>query len=178
MKSRILTCITAMTLFAALAIPVRLQLAAQEQQQQEPKKEHTRYKLIDIGTFGGPQSYVNTPPVQIVPDLNNRGTVAGWADTSIPDPFPAFCFNPDCFVSHAFQWQNGVISDLGVLPGGASCASTWISASGLIAGLSENGPDRSIASRLPGTSRCALAKRRDHRSRNAGRGKREHSQRC
>ena len=27
--------------------------------------------------------------------------VVGWADTSMPDPYPAFCFNLDCFVSHA-----------------------------------------------------------------------------
>jgi hypothetical protein len=39
LKSRTLTCISALALFAALAIQVRL--AAQEQ-----KKDHTRYKLI------------------------------------------------------------------------------------------------------------------------------------
>ena len=37
MKSRMLTRITAMTLFAVLAIPVRL--AAQEQQQQEQQQQ-------------------------------------------------------------------------------------------------------------------------------------------
>ncbi|PYV69229.1 MAG: pyrrolo-quinoline quinone [Acidobacteria bacterium] len=47
MKSRTLTLISAITLFAALALPVRL--AAQ----------HTRYKLVDIGTFGGSESYIN-----------------------------------------------------------------------------------------------------------------------
>jgi probable HAF family extracellular repeat protein len=74
------------------------------------------------------------------PVLNNRGMVAGWADTS-PDPFPAFCFNEEdpCFLSHAFEWQNGVTSDLGALPGGGSSASNWISANGLIAGVSQNG---------------------------------------
>jgi hypothetical protein len=28
--------------------------------------------------------------------LNNRGEFAGWADTSLPDPFPAFCFFGFC----------------------------------------------------------------------------------
>jgi hypothetical protein len=42
MKSRTLMCITAITLFAALAVPV--QLAAQ----------HTRYKLIDLGAWAVP----------------------------------------------------------------------------------------------------------------------------
>jgi hypothetical protein len=123
-----------MTLFAALAIPAGL--AAQEQQQQESKKEHARYKLIDLGTFGGPASYF---PNGFDGFLNNHGTAAGWADTSTPDPFPAFCFNPDCFVSHAFRSQNGVVTDLGVLPGGSSSQAFWISRNGLIIGNSQNG---------------------------------------
>jgi hypothetical protein len=44
MKSKTLTCLTAIPLFAALALPA--QLAAQ----------HSGYKLIDIGTLGGPAS--------------------------------------------------------------------------------------------------------------------------
>src|SRR5215472_2714328 len=113
MKYRRSTCITAMTLFAALAIPVGL--TAQEQQ---PNKPQTRYKLIDLGTFGGPTSYVVVNSIQVGTVLNNRGTVAGWADTSTPDPYAPNCFNFDCFVSHAFQSQNGTLTDLGVLPGG------------------------------------------------------------
>src|SRR5262249_31714173 len=67
------------------------------------------YQLIDLGTFGGPSSYfagsngVNDAVNQI---LNNQGTVAGWADTSTPDPFAPNCFNPfgqDCFLPRAFQ---------------------------------------------------------------------------
>src|SRR5437660_12153329 len=113
MKSRTLTPIIATTLFIALVLPV--QLAAQ----------HTRYKLIDIGTFGGPVSYIagnETGHRQ----LNNRGIVAGTADISTPDPNagnPDLCLNPDCFfLSHAFLWQNGVLTDLGLLPGGHDSA--------------------------------------------------------
>jgi probable HAF family extracellular repeat protein len=105
---------------------------------QSPAQQQPRYKLIDLGTFGGPQSYVNIPN-NYAPVLTDRGTVAGWADTAAPDPYPGFCFNEDCFVSHAFQSRNGVTTDLGALPGGASSASNWISANGLIAGFSENG---------------------------------------
>jgi probable HAF family extracellular repeat protein len=102
--------------------------------------QHAHYKLIDLGTFGGPQSYVNIPD-NYASVLNDQGGLAGWADTSTPDPYPAFCFNEEqpCYVSHAFQWQNGAISDLNALPGGGSSAASWISADGLIAGYSENG---------------------------------------
>ena len=131
MKSRTLTCINAMTLFVALAIPVPLTA----QGNQNHTHRHHHYKLVDLRTFGGPQSYVNGAQV-----LNDRGTVAGWADTSTPDPYyPNVCFNPDCFVSHAFQWQRGVLNDLGALPDGQSSFAGWVSANGLIVGNSQNG---------------------------------------
>ncbi len=148
MKSRILMCITAMTLFAVLAIAVRLRLAAQEQataQQagstQAKPAQHTQYKLIVLGTFGGPSSYLNvyTETGFSQQDLNNRGMVAGSADTSTPDPYAPNCFNPDCFVSHTFRWQNGVLTDLGAFPGVNSSLAAWISGTGLIAGESQNG---------------------------------------
>jgi probable HAF family extracellular repeat protein len=143
MKSRTLTCITASTLFAALAVPVGL--AAQD----NPHNKHHHYKLVDLSTFGGPQSYVNQPGwfAQV---LNDRGTVAGWADTSTPDPYnPNFCFNSDCFISHAFRWQDGDLTDLGVLPSGASSASNSISTNGLIAGVSQNGQTDPLVSGFP-----------------------------
>jgi hypothetical protein len=62
------------TLFAATAIA-----SAQDQ----GKLNHHRYKLIDIGTLGGPASEVNNGDDGsfAVGVLNTRGTVAGQADS-------------------------------------------------------------------------------------------------
>jgi probable HAF family extracellular repeat protein len=132
--------IAVMTFAAAPAIPSLL-LA------QQP-----RYRLIDLGTLGGPQSYVNdgnsgTTSVTI---LNNKGKLVGWADTSAQDPFsPAFCFTEDCFVSHGFQWQDGVRTDLGALDSQLGSQAVWISSNGLIAGTSENGQVDPLLSGFP-----------------------------
>jgi probable HAF family extracellular repeat protein len=145
------TLIASLSLFAALALPVGLCAQSGEGQS---KHKHHRFKLIDMGTFGGPQSYFDPNSGQTIgsssPLLNNRGTVTGFADTSMPDRFaPNFCFVADCFVTHVFQWQNGAVTDLRALPGGESSASTWISANGLIAGLSENGETDPLFSGFP-----------------------------
>jgi probable HAF family extracellular repeat protein len=124
MKSRTLTCIIAIALFAALAIPV--QLAAQ----------HTRYKLIDLGTFGGPASRLTDPGdgpgFQV---LNNRGMLAGSADTDKTDPL---C-GPGCFLAHAFRWDRGALTDLGTLPDGNFSGAGSINARGWVAGVSTIG---------------------------------------
>lgn len=118
-----------------IALFVTLTIGSQVSAQQP------RYRLIDMGTFGGPASWLNSGDDASfsVSVVNNRGTLAGWAETPQPDPFPAFCFTEDCYVSHAFQWQGGVRSDLGALVDGVSSQANWISNSGLIAGVSENG---------------------------------------
>jgi probable HAF family extracellular repeat protein len=133
MNSTAWTRIIALALFALLAIPV--QLAAQD----EPDHHHYHhYQLIDLGTFGGPNTNFVTQGVgaQV---LNNRGVVTGSADTSIPDPNAPNCLSPDCFISHAFKWQRGSLTDLGALPGVNSSFGSWITANGLVAGLSGNG---------------------------------------
>ena len=123
MKTRLITWASVAVLLAATAIPALV--AAQ----QAP-----RYKLIDLGTFGGPASYF---PNKFDGMLNSRGTGVGWANTPTQDPF---CFwAPNCFATHAFQAQNGVVTDLGVLPRGDSSQAVWITANGLIAGSSQNG---------------------------------------
>ncbi len=106
--------------------------------------QHRHYKFIDLGTFGGPASYFANTHDGI---LNNGGTAVGWADTSAADAFPIFCFNIDCFVSHAFVSQNGARTDLGTLPGGASSQAVWISSNGIIAGTAQNGEEDPL---LPG----------------------------
>jgi uncharacterized membrane protein len=76
----------------------------------------------------------------------------GFADTAAPDPNsanPVFCYVLDCFVTHAYEWRNGVKTDLGVLPGGASSAAFWINSNGLIAGNSQNGETDPVIPGLP-----------------------------
>ena len=99
--------------------------------------QQTRYKLIDLGTPGGPNSFP-TPAGPGVLMLNNAGTVAGWGDTTTPDPT---CFGNDalCLLTHAFRWKNGLRTDLGALPGTNSSAALAINAAGWILGASENG---------------------------------------
>src|SRR5215469_320245 len=148
MKKTFTVSIAVTTFFGAL-LPVHL--AAQEVSAGEAKHHH--YKLIDIGTFGGPQSFVNpgsgNESQNYTMVLNNGGSVTGWAESSTPDPFPAFCFTDDCVTAHAFAWKNGAKINLGALPGGASSAGNWISSNGLIAGLSQNGEIDPLIPGLP-----------------------------
>ena len=90
MKSWKVTCVTAMTLFAALTVSVRL--TAQEQQ------EHIRqanYRIFNLGTFGGTSSAGNS--------INNLGWVTGTANLT------------DDKTEHAALWAYGLNLDLGTL---------------------------------------------------------------
>jgi len=120
-----------------LSLGVIFALAATPPVQLAGQQKPSRYRIVEIGTLGGPTNYpsVNRPGYQII---SNSGIVAFSADTSTPDPL---CFfNPDCFVSHATLWRDGVLTDLGVLPGAdKSSGSGAINARGWVAGQSENG---------------------------------------
>jgi probable HAF family extracellular repeat protein len=123
-------------IIAALAITI----FSQAQSATTKQGQNVRYKLIDLGTFGGPTSYESVSGFgnRVI---NNAGQASGWADTSIPDPYAPNCFGNDgeCFLTHAFQWRDGIRTDLGGLPGVNSSAAGGINARGGIVGESQNG---------------------------------------
>ncbi|MFI5095386.1 MAG: hypothetical protein ACHQIK_18270 [Candidatus Acidiferrales bacterium] len=135
MKKRGLTGIIAMTLLA-VALPVGV--AAQDATQNHNAKHH-HYKLIDLGTLGGPQSVIYE---QTTRALNNNGTVVYNADTSNFDPNPYFLYPDsyfDPYIQHVSQWRGGVKTDLGSLPGDTSANTQWINERGTVVGGSTNG---------------------------------------
>jgi probable HAF family extracellular repeat protein len=127
MNSKTIVWLIAIATFASLAIPVQLF-------GQDHERNHHRYRLVDVGAFGGPDSYFTFGV-----GLNNRGEAAGAAATPTPDPFNPICIFPDCFVGHAFRWQDDVLTDLGALPGTNNSGVGGMNAHGTVAGVSENG---------------------------------------
>lgn len=105
---------------------------------------HHHYVIVDLGTFGGPNSYVfaleESSGIKEDEMLSSRGAVTGTADTTVPD---VFCLTPECLVFHTFLWKDGLLTDLGSLPGihdNDSFAES-INANGEVTGGSYNGLD-------------------------------------
>jgi probable HAF family extracellular repeat protein len=167
MRSRFLMCFAAITLFAAMTVPITL--AAQEH-----KTEHRRYKVIDLGTLGGTfsePSGVNrkawvagraTLPGDSnvhaalwrddkVTDLGtfggpnswawvpgDSGIIPGQAETSSPDPLGEdFCGFGTNLVCLPFLWQDGAMKPLPTL-GGDNGVAVEINRRGQVAGFTEN----------------------------------------
>jgi probable HAF family extracellular repeat protein len=166
MKSRFLMCFAAITLLAAMTVPVRL--AAQEH-----KTEHRRYKVIDLGTLGGtfsePHGINNEDWVAGFANLKGNqnghaflwrhghktdlgtlggpnslawvpgeeGKIPGQAETSTPDPLGEdYCGFGTNLVCLPFVWQNGVMTPLPTL-GGDNGVASEINARGQVAGQAE-----------------------------------------
>lgn len=147
MKSRLWLWSIAICVCASMALSS--QLSAQNNPHHHPK--HHQYKLYDVGTFGGPNSYGSWGSIS----LSSAGTI-GFADTTLLDPFYPVCFF-DCYVAHAFLWRNGHMTDLGALPGNNRGNSAWawaVNNSGLAVGISENG-NTDPATGFPSTSPVA-----------------------
>jgi probable HAF family extracellular repeat protein len=135
MKSMLVTRVMAIGTLVLVALPV--QLATRAQGAREPE-----YVLVDLGTFGGTQSSVNSA----AKILNNHGMVGGGADTSKRDaayphgnPFVENYPDRDHFLEHAFLWQKGDRADLGALPGATSSYVNWVNGRGDAVGVSETG---------------------------------------
>jgi probable HAF family extracellular repeat protein len=143
MKSETRICFIMVALCFALAFSARL--PAQEQtENQEHQREHRRFKLVEIGTFGGPNSYFTSISGRSV---NNHGVAAGMADTPAAVNTP-FCLI-DCFLTHAFMWKEGDITDLGTLPGIGGSFVNDINAKGVVTGMSLNGGTSPVQGGLP-----------------------------
>ncbi len=119
---------TAMLLINFVALSCGL--AAQD----SVSRHHPGYKIIEIGTFGGPNSVYNGG----TRFATNDGTVVGAANTDQQDLNAPDCFEPTCYVQHAWEWRDGVIRDLGVLQEGYSSYTNAINSRGLVVGQSQN----------------------------------------
>jgi probable HAF family extracellular repeat protein len=128
LNRRIVKSIAAVAALAMLVLPVPV--TAQVHPAALP-----RYKLIDLGTLGGFNAYINAPERTI----NKSGVVAASADTTTKDTFPASCQNPDCYVSHTYFSQHGVATGVGALPGTNSSQPAGINDKGVMVGQSQNG---------------------------------------
>ncbi len=128
MRSRVAPCLLATVL---LAVPAGLGQSAVHAQYQQ----RYPYVLVDVGTFGGPSSYLDEQGNT----LNDSGAFVGNVDSAVHDPNPTQCWNSDCLVSPGFKWQNGNRIELGPLPGGASSAPFSVNQFGMAAGVSQNG---------------------------------------
>jgi probable HAF family extracellular repeat protein len=101
-----------------------------------------RYKLIDLGTFGGVTSYIN-PVGNGGPYMNGKGMVVGSSMTSIPIPpnqngYP--CPSPPDEVFHAMQWRLSGVTELRSLGISSDCGNALaINDRGETVGTSENG---------------------------------------
>jgi probable HAF family extracellular repeat protein len=105
---------------------------------QEQKSEHHHYKLIDMGTLGGPNSSLDWPFGR---NINSSGTTISEAETAFGDPFAPNCLQaPDCLVDRGLQWKDGASTDMGSLPGrGSFSFPYWINDRGDSVGASTNG---------------------------------------
>jgi probable HAF family extracellular repeat protein len=133
------TFFTTLALLSALTIPSR---TSAQDAQQEAKPRHHKYRLIDLGTFGGPQGFIN-PSGNGAPYINNRGDAVGTTQTAVslsPNSNGFLCV-PGPNVNHALLRESRQISDIGALsPSDQNCSNALgINDKGEIAGQSENG---------------------------------------
>ena len=123
----------------ALALVIAIVVPACVHAQNQAAQSNPRYRLVDLGTLGGPASLVFGG----TGNLNQQQTlVTSCADTAEldadwPNVNPFFGDDPN--IQHAFSTRSGPLKDLGVLRGGTSSCGQAINAKGVVAGFSTNG---------------------------------------
>ena len=73
------------------------------------------YSIQDLGNLGRPSAGAT--------DINELGQVIGWSQTL-------------SWETHAFLWENGIVTDLGTLPGAFESSALGINNRGQIVGRS------------------------------------------
>ena len=74
---------------------------------QQSTPQHHHYKLVDLGTFGGPNGFLYGFTVPV----NSRGMVSGCSDSLVLDPNFATqnpYFGGDPYIQVAYERVNGV----------------------------------------------------------------------
>src|SRR6476620_2058174 len=101
---------------------------------QQSRGSRIRYRIFDVGTFGGPNSQTNgTSRI-----MSNSGVVAGLADSDQLCPHAPGVGLDTGFISPAFMWRNGSLTNIGLLPGGCASLPVGINEKGTIVGVSDN----------------------------------------
>jgi len=100
--------------------------------------KHDRYRVVDVGTFGGPNADVLVPPpaAQI---LTNSGIFVGGAETLLPDAFRPNCFKDDCLVQDGLLNFASFSINIGTLRAGYSAVPIAVNDFGVAVGFSQNG---------------------------------------
>lgn len=96
------------------------------------------WRLSDPGAYTGlptldQQHLAFFDPITTANAVNNQGVVVGSSDTVVLDSQG----NVIAATTHAISWQNGVIADLGTLPGGGASAANGINDEDEIVGESD-----------------------------------------
>ena len=138
MNFRNLVIVTAIVCGIYTVHPAGAQDADAQPQRPVPVAHH-RYRIVDVGTFGGPNADVLLPPpaAQI---LSNSGIFVGTGETMEPDPFAPNCWRtPDCLVEEGLLFFAGRTFDIGSLRRGYSGGPISVNDFGVSVGFSQNG---------------------------------------
>jgi probable HAF family extracellular repeat protein len=107
-------------------------------QEATPKAKHHRYRVVDVGTFGGPNADTLVPP-PAAHILTNSGLFVGTAETKLADPFAPNCVDADCLVQSGLLNVSGFSVNIGTLRHGYSGGPISVNDFGASVGFSQNG---------------------------------------